>query len=53
MRGDPVITSFSAYPGVRTKGTKNKIGITRSIRRSQGKRKGTHGTTNVKQMGGS
>ena len=25
MRGDPSDNIFSAYPGVRTKGTKNKI----------------------------
>ena len=30
MRGDPSDNIFSAYPGVRTKGTKNKIGL-RSI----------------------
>jgi 5'-3' exonuclease len=28
MRGDPTDNVFSAYPGVRTKGTKNKIGLT-------------------------
>ena len=27
MRGDPSDNIFSAYPGVRTKGTKNKIGL--------------------------
>lgn len=27
MRGDPTDNIFSAYPGVRTKGTKNKIGL--------------------------
>jgi 5'-3' exonuclease len=27
MRGDPTDNVFSAYPGVRTKGTKNKIGL--------------------------
>jgi 5'-3' exonuclease len=27
MRGDPSDNVFSAYPGVRTKGTKNKIGL--------------------------
>jgi 5'-3' exonuclease len=28
MRGDPTDNVFSAYPGVRTKGTKNKVGLT-------------------------
>lgn len=28
MRGDPTDNIFSAYPGVRTKGTKNKVGLT-------------------------
>lgn len=28
MRGDPTDNIFSAYPGVRTKGSKNKIGLT-------------------------
>jgi 5'-3' exonuclease len=27
MRGDPTDNVFSAYPGVRTKGTKNKVGL--------------------------
>ena len=27
MRGDPTDNIFSAYPGVRTKGTKNKVGL--------------------------
>jgi len=27
MRGDPSDNVFSAYPGVRTKGTKNKVGL--------------------------
>ena len=27
MRGDPSDNIFSAYPGVRTKGTKNKVGL--------------------------
>ena len=27
MRGDPSDNIFSAYPGVRTKGTRNKIGL--------------------------
>ena len=27
MRGDPTDNIFSAYPGVRTKGSKNKIGL--------------------------
>jgi 5'-3' exonuclease len=28
MRGDPTDNIFSAYPGVRTKGSKNKVGLT-------------------------
>ena len=28
MRGDPTDNVFSAYPGVRTRGTKNKVGLT-------------------------
>jgi len=28
MRGDPTDNVFSAYPGVRTKGSKNKVGLT-------------------------
>jgi hypothetical protein len=28
MRGDPSDNVFSAYPGVRTRGTKNKVGLT-------------------------
>jgi len=31
MRGDPSDNIFSAYPGVRTKGTKNKIGLTEAF----------------------
>jgi 5'-3' exonuclease len=31
MRGDPTDNIFSAYPGVRTKGTKNKIGLTEAF----------------------
>lgn len=31
MRGDPSDNVFSAYPGVRTKGTKNKIGLTEAF----------------------
>jgi hypothetical protein len=27
MRGDPTDNVFSAYPGVRTKGSKNKVGL--------------------------
>jgi hypothetical protein len=27
MRGDPTDNIFSAYPGVRSKGTKNKVGL--------------------------
>jgi hypothetical protein len=27
MRGDPTDNIFSAYPGVRTKGSKNKVGL--------------------------
>jgi hypothetical protein len=28
MRGDPTDNIFSAYPGVRTRGSKNKVGLT-------------------------
>ena len=35
MRGDPSDNIFSAYPGVRTKGTKNKIGLQEDISRPQ------------------
>lgn len=31
MRGDPTDNIFSAYPGVRTKGSKNKIGLTEAF----------------------
>ena len=31
MRGDPTDNIFSAYPGVRTKGTKNKVGLTEAF----------------------
>ena len=31
MRGDPSDNIFSAYPGVRTKGTKNKVGLTEAF----------------------
>lgn len=31
MRGDPTDNVFSAYPGVRTKGSKNKIGLTEAF----------------------
>ena len=31
MRGDPSDNIFSAYPGVRTKSTKNKIGLTEAF----------------------
>lgn len=31
MRGDPSDNIFSAFPGVRTKGTKNKIGLTEAF----------------------
>ena len=31
MRGDPSDNIFSAYPGVRTKGSKNKIGLTEAF----------------------
>lgn len=31
MRGDPTDNVFSAYPGVRVKGTKNKIGLTEAF----------------------
>jgi hypothetical protein len=31
MRGDTSDNVFSAYPGVRTKGTKNKIGLTEAF----------------------
>ena len=31
MRGDPSDNIFSAYPGVRTRGTKNKIGLTEAF----------------------
>ena len=37
MRGDPSDNIFSAYPGVRTKGTKNKIGLTEAFRDRFGK----------------
>lgn len=38
MRGDTSDNVFSAYPGVRTKGTKNKVGLTEAFedRKSQG-----------------
>ena len=38
MRGDPTDNVFSAYPGVRTKGTKNKIGLQEAFadRKSKG-----------------
>jgi 5'-3' exonuclease len=38
MRGDPTDNVFSAFPGVRTKGTKNKIGLTEAFadRNNQG-----------------
>lgn len=32
MRGDPTDNVFSAYPGVRVKGTKNKIGLTEAYK---------------------
>lgn len=31
MRGDPSDNVFSAYPGVRTKGSKNKVGLTEAF----------------------
>ena len=31
MRGDPTDNIFSAYPGVRTKGSKNKVGLTEAF----------------------
>ena len=31
MRGDPTDNVFSAYPGVRTKGSKNKVGLTEAF----------------------
>ena len=31
MRGDPTDNIFSAYPGVRTRGSKNKIGLTEAF----------------------
>ena len=31
MRGDPTDNIFSAYPGVRTRGTKNKVGLTEAF----------------------
>jgi len=31
MRGDPSDNIFSAFPGVRTKGTKNKVGLTEAF----------------------
>ena len=31
IRGDPTDNVFSAYPGVRTKGTKNKVGLTEAF----------------------
>ena len=37
MRGDPSDNIFSAYPGVRTKGTKNKIGLTEAFSDRQAK----------------
>ena len=38
MRGDTSDNVFSAYPGVRTKGTKNKVGLTEAFedRKSKG-----------------
>ena len=38
MRGDPTDNVFSAYPGVRTKGSKNKVGLEEAYadRKSQG-----------------
>ena len=33
MRGDTSDNVFSAYPGVRKKGTKNKVGLIEAIRR--------------------
>ena len=37
MRGDPSDNIFSAYPGVRTKGTKNKIGLKEAFADRQAK----------------
>jgi hypothetical protein len=31
MRGDPTDNIFSAYPGVRTNGSKNKVGLTEAF----------------------
>lgn len=31
MRGDPTDNIFSAYPGVRTRGTKNRVGLTEAF----------------------
>ena len=37
MRGDTSDNVFSAYPGVRTKGTKNKVGLTEAFEDKQSK----------------
>ena len=37
MRGDTSDNVFSAYPGVRTKGTKNKVGLTEAFEDRNGK----------------
>ena len=37
MRGDPTDNVFSAYPGVRTKGTKNKVGLLEAFADRNGK----------------
>ena len=37
MRGDPSDNIFSAFPGVRTKGTKNKVGLTEAFEDKESK----------------